>query len=235
MKPLPQIVGSAKGVVFDLFHTLTARESTWSAHPMTHAMLGVAREKWERQLFESSRFRLTGVERNPERIIETMARAINPAIEDEIVRLAVANRMDRFAKALVNIPPPNLAMLARLGRKGIKLGLVSNADAGEIHAWSRSPLREHFQSVVISCEVGLVKPDPQIFLRCLDELGLPATECVYVGDGGADELRAARTLGFTTVMVAGVIRELWPDKIPQRAKDADFVIEEPAELWPEGN
>jgi hypothetical protein len=33
-------------------------------------------------------------------------------------------------------------------------------------------------------------------------------------------------------MVRGVIRELWPDRISDRRKDADFVIQDPIELLP---
>ncbi len=233
MTPAQQSVHSAKGVVFDLFHTLTARESTWSEHPMTHAMLGVPRAVWEEQLFEASRVRLTGQERDPRKIIASMARAIKPDISDEVIHAAVANRLDRFTKALVHIPAANLAMLAKLRQRGTKLGLVSNADAGEIQAWDHSPLRAHFHSTVFSCDVGHLKPEPKIFHHCLAELKLQAADCVFVGDGGSGELTAARQLGFTTIMVAGVIRELWPEKIPGRAREAHFMVEEVSELLPE--
>ncbi|HVU37129.1 MAG TPA: HAD-IA family hydrolase [Opitutales bacterium] len=220
-------------MVFDLFHTLTARESTWSAGPMTYAMLGVPREAWERQLFETSRARLTGLEREPRKIVEGLARAINPGIEDSVIERAVANRLTRFAGSLTHIPPANLSVLTKLRRAGRKLGLISNADASEIQAWPQSPLREHFHSAVFSCEVGLLKPEPPIYLHCLEALGLPASECVYVADGSVGELTAARALGFTTVMIAGVIREIWPEKIAGRAREADFMIEELTELLPE--
>jgi hypothetical protein len=36
------------------------------------------------------------------------------------------------------------------------------------------PLDERFDAVVISCEVGLSKPDPRIYQLCLDRLGLAA-------------------------------------------------------------
>jgi len=233
MNPVQQSVHTAKGAVFDLFHTLTARESTWSANPMTYAMLGVSKEAWEKQLFETSRFRLMGTERDPRKIVETMARAINPAIEDAVVRTAVENRLDRFARSLTHIPGTNLETLARLRQGGRKLGLISNADYSEILAWDRSPLREYFPSAVFSCEVGLIKPEPLIYLHCLNQLGLKASECVYVADGSFGELAAAKALGFTTIMIAGVIREIWPEKIGSRAREADFMIEELPELLPD--
>jgi putative hydrolase of the HAD superfamily len=232
MQTLPQTLISARGIVFDLYHTLTARESQWSTGPMTYQMLGVTREQWENQLFETSRFRLAGEERDPFQIVARMARAIDPSIADDLIIRVVRNRLERFAGALKNIPPANVALMGALRARSIKLGLVSNADAMEIDAWKESPLANCFDSTVFSCEVGLVKPEPAIFLHCLAALGLKPHECLFVGDGGSNELRAARSLGFTTVMVAGVIRDHWPDRIESRARDADFLIEDPVELLP---
>jgi FMN phosphatase YigB (HAD superfamily) len=80
--------------------------------------------------------------------------------------------------------------------------------------------------------VGLAKPEPEIFEYCLNELRLKPADCIYVADGSFNELTAARSLGFTTVMVAGVIREIWPEKILGRAKEAHYMIEELVELLP---
>lgn len=54
---------------------------------------------------------------------------------------------------------------------------------------------------------------------------MSAAEAVFVGDGGSNELQEARDAGMTAIMVVGLIRELWPDEIPSRRKQADFVIE----------
>jgi hypothetical protein len=44
------------------------------------------------------------------------------------------------------------------------------------------------------------------------------------------ELEGARQLGITTVMITGIIKEIWPDKIEERKRHADFVIEKLSEL-----
>lgn len=226
-------VSSAKGIVFDLFHTLTARESEFSDVPFTYQALGVPREAWERQLFASSRFRLAGEERDHFTFISRMARSIDPSISDEVIAHAVSNRSNRFAETLHKIPAENVTLLKSLRSHSIKLGLVSNADCGEVSSWKSSPLAPHFDSTVFSCYAGHVKPEPEIFLHCLDELGLRAQDCLFVGDGGSQELAAARRLGFTTIMVTGIIQELWPDKIEERARDAEFVVEFPIDILPE--
>jgi len=62
-------------------------------------------------------------------------------------------------------------------------------------------------------------------------LNSSAVESVFIGDGGSNELAGAQNCGLTTVMVAGVIREWWPDKavaqskFAARSQFADFQVE----------
>ena len=232
MEKLHQAVRSARGVVFDLFHTLTAREADRSSSPFTYELLGLTREAWEKQLFESSRFRWVGEVRDPFQIVARLARAIDPSITDAAIHAALPSRMERFAEALATIPRSNIDLLAGLRRHRRRLGLISNADGIDIHNWKNSPLAGCFDSTVFSCDVGLMKPEPEIFMHCLNELGLKAEECLFAGDGGSSELAAARSLGFTTVMVAGIVRERWPQKVESLARDAVFIVENPIEMLP---
>jgi putative hydrolase of the HAD superfamily len=75
-----------------------------------------------------------------------------------------------------------------------------------------------------------VKPERRIYEISLEQLGSTPEESVFIGDGGSRELEGAKELGITTLFIAGVIRELWPDKIETRKKIADFSIEELPEL-----
>jgi HAD superfamily hydrolase (TIGR01509 family) len=52
--------------------------------------------------------------------------------------------------------------------------------------------------VVISCEVGVSKPDPRIYQLCLDRLGLPAAETLFVDDR-ADNIEGAARIGLRTL------------------------------------
>lgn len=56
-----KVVAERRAVIFDLFHTLTALESTWSEdRRLTHEMLSVSKHAWDEQLHERSTERLTG-------------------------------------------------------------------------------------------------------------------------------------------------------------------------------
>jgi len=56
--------------------------------------------------------------------------------------------------------------------------------------------------VVISCEVGLSKPDPRIYQLCLDRLGLAAPATLFVDDR-ADNVEAAARVGLQTLHFEG--------------------------------
>jgi putative hydrolase of the HAD superfamily len=206
-------------------------ESTWGVGlPMTCEMLGVSHQDWDEQLLVHSRDRLAGLRTEPLDIIRTMAQAIDPAISEERIRAATQNRMIRFAAALRDIPQQNLAVLERLKSQGKLLALLSNADAMEVEAWDATAAARLFDVTVISCRVGLVKPEPAIYELCLRELGVTADEAAFVGDGGSDELQGARDVGMTTIMVTGVMNSLWPDRVTARLHQADYVIEGLSEL-----
>lgn len=214
-----------RGVIFDLFHTLTGLESEWSDLPLTSEVLSIDRRTWDQVTTMKSRRRLTGEQREPYLIVREMAHEVDPTIPDERIRAAAGIRVRRFQDALRRIPGANVAMLKRLRGAGLRLGLVSNADAMEVASWKGCPLTGLFDSEVFSCEAGLVKPEPAIYRKCLDELGLQAGECMFVGDGGSNELAGAKEVGLTTVFVSGVIAELWPERIPQRIKGSDHHLE----------
>jgi putative hydrolase of the HAD superfamily len=229
---LHAVVTSKQAILFDLFHTLTALESTWSPGPMTHQLLGVSKEAWNEQLQEQSRARLAGQMRDPVTIIRTMAHAIDPGICESTIAAAVKNRVERFAGALLRVPQETLGVLSSLRRRGKSLGLISNADCMEVAGWDGSPLAPLFDSVIFSCRVGWVKPERQVYQACMSALEVVPEQCVFVGDGGTHELEGAKKLGIVTVMVTGIIRELWPESIGERKKHADFVIENLSELLP---
>ncbi len=225
-----QAVERAEAVLFDLFHTLTSIEAVKPLGRPTHEILGVSREAWLEQVFGDSRGRLTGKVRDPLTMMRIMAHSIDPAIPDNTIEEATLSRARRFHRALTQMPGATRDTLAGLKARGKKLGLVSNADAMEIAAWGESPVAGFFDCVVFSCDVGYAKPEREIYEVCLGKLGVGPDEAVFVGDGGSDELQGAKAIGLTTVMMVGVIREMWPERIEPRLSYADFVIDRLDEL-----
>lgn len=124
-----------------------------------------------------------------------------------------------------DIPSANVAMLRRLRKAGLKLALLGNADVPDVAAYRGSALAGLFDVELFSCESGCAKPDTEIYHTCLQALGLGASDCIFVGDGGSDEIAGAKAVGLRTVFVSGVIAELWPERIAPRIAAADHHVE----------
>jgi epoxide hydrolase-like predicted phosphatase len=81
------------------------------------------------------------------------------------------------------------SLVTRAHAAGIRTGLLSNSWGNE---YDRSDWHEMFDAVVISGEVGMRKPEPEIFELALDRIGLPAGECVFVDDMAHNVVAAER-------------------------------------------
>ena len=90
--------------------------------------------------------------------------------------------------------------VAAVLKKYYRLALLSN----DVSEWSKY-LREKFKInkffdvIVISGDVKIMKPDPQIFIHTLNELGQPASECIYIDDRRKN-LITANSLGIDTIL-----------------------------------
>ncbi len=93
---------------------------------------------------------------------------------------------------------------------GYKTALLSNSWG--VTGYPRARFKELFDVVVISAEVGMRKPQPEIFALTVDRLGVPPERCVFVDDHPG-HLKAALEQGITTVLhrsPADTIAELEP-------------------------
>lgn len=81
--------------------------------------------------------------------------------------------------------------------------LVSNfTDSGYLHRTLRKfGLESYFDSIVVSDAVGWRKPHPRIFKNFLDSLHIEPEEAVYVGDDLDADIRGARDMGITAVLI----------------------------------
>ena len=98
---------------------------------------------------------------------------------------------------------PDEAMLGRAAcrpRGRVRTGLISNSmGAGR---YDRDSFPELFDGVVISGDVGLHKPQPEIFLLGCERVGLEPAECVFVDDL-RENCEGAEAVGMTAVLHRG--------------------------------
>jgi putative hydrolase of the HAD superfamily len=59
-----------------------------------------------------------------------------------------------------------------------------------------------FDVVIVSCEVGLCKPDPAIYRTCIEQLGVPPALTLFVDDR-MENLDGAEAVGLRTFHFTG--------------------------------
>ena len=98
---------------------------------------------------------------------------------------------------------PETAMIEALPKAragGVKTGLISNSwGRGR---YDRDAFGKLFDGVVISGEVGLYKPQPEIFHLGAERIGLEPADCVFVDDL-AENCEGAEAVGMTAVLHRG--------------------------------
>ena len=133
-------------------------------------------------------------------------------LEDEALSTCLRLRTDFTRRALVPRAGA-IETLDELERRGFKRGLISVCSSDVEEVWDETELAGHLDDVVLSCTVGLSKPDPRIYELACDNLGVSPSDCLFVGDGANDELAGAERVGIRAVCVLppGRSEPLWPE------------------------
>jgi putative hydrolase of the HAD superfamily len=126
-----------------------------------------------------------------------------PQFEDELAaRLSERTGRSVQARGLLSRmfaefthAPAMSSLVLRVKRAGFRTGLLSNSWGNE---YPREGWDEMFDAIVISGEVGMRKPEPEIFAHALELLGVRADEAVFVDDL-LPNVEAARGLGLVAV------------------------------------
>lgn len=91
-----------------------------------------------------------------------------------------------------------LEVVNRLRQRGLTTVLITNMNT--FHA---QYIRQHYPELmssfdykIISCEEGIVKPNPEAWVRPLDRIGLKAEECVFIDDHPPN-IKVACSLGIS--------------------------------------
>jgi putative hydrolase of the HAD superfamily len=101
-----------------------------------------------------------------------------------------------FVGSLRFEPAPSAeATIRALTKRGLRLAVVANWDCGLHRILAELGLAPLFDAVVASADIGVEKPDPQIFRVALDRLGVDASRALHVGDEPVDE-QGARAAGM---------------------------------------
>lgn len=85
--------------------------------------------------------------------------------------------------------------LACLRARGVRTALISNWDTRLRRTLGQLGLTSAFDTILISGEEGVEKPDAEIFIRAAERLKVPAGRSLMVGDDPISDVAGARSVG----------------------------------------
>ena len=132
----------------------------------------------------------------------------------------------RARAGVLELSPGALDVLVALRERGCKLGLVTNGFAATHHdKIDRLGLRDRMDAFFIADEVGMIKPDPQLYRHACHVLGSEPARTAMVGDRYARDILGAHEVGLFTVLV-----DVHAIPIPQYGPRPDAVISSISEV-----
>ncbi|GIM93715.1 HAD family hydrolase [Paractinoplanes toevensis] len=129
------------------------------------------------------------------RDVFTRTIALLPDIAPELIAALYAVLPDQWT-----VFDDTLPVLRELKARGVKIAVLSNIGLDIRGCLERAGVADLIDAVVLSFEVGLVKPDPAIFAHVLKQLDVRAGETLMVGDSPRDDIGGV-SLGIRTLIL----------------------------------
>ncbi|MBL7254714.1 HAD family hydrolase [Paractinoplanes lichenicola] len=203
-----------RAVVFDFFGTLTRSVQRGPQHAEIARSLGADPEAVRGVLDRTFRARARGRYGSAEATLRWVIEQAGGHPRTDQVRAGVPLRVDAL-KADTRLRADAVSALAAIKRRGLSTALISDC-THELPAFLPSlPVAPLLDATIYSVRLGVCKPDPRIYLAACEQLDVPPSECLYVGDGGSHELTGAAAVGMTPVRLAA------PDLVNHLVFDAD--------------
>lgn len=190
-----------RAVLFDFFGTLTEAVARGPWHAAIARRLGCDPAAFTEVLDRSFTTRSRGVFGTAEATLRWVCDQLGADPPTDRLRAAVRARL-AAVWADAQLRPDAVGALAEVRRRGLRTGLVS--DCGyELPAFlPQLPVAPLLDACVYSVDVGECKPHPAMYAAACRRLGVAPEHCLYIGDGGSQELTGAAAAGMYPVRLA---------------------------------
>ncbi|MDF2589992.1 MAG: hydrolase superfamily [Anaerocolumna sp.] len=216
-----------RAVIFDMFETLiTHYQSPLYFGTQMAIDAGIPEDRFK-ALWHPTEYDRTIGKLTLEKSLEIILRE-NNCYSETLFKTIVDNRIAAKKECFKHLHTEIIPMLSTLKKRGFLIGLISNCFSEEAEVIRSSELFPYFDAIYLSYEQGIQKPEVEIFQRCMDDLSVKAEECIYVGDGGSEELETARKLGMVALQAAWYLQEGTTQ--PSKRKHDFFQLEKPSEV-----
>lgn len=218
-----------QAVIFDLFETLITE---WGHKKYTKsemcADLGINRDAFDQAWENQEEARYLG-EVSFLESLSYVCEQCGVKADTMLLSRMLDQRIKTKSECFNHVLPDVLQLLSALKSMGLRLAIVSNCSDEEVVGIEQSKIHPFFDSIILSYEVKLQKPNVHIYQEAARSLGVALEHCVFVGDGGSHELEGAQRAGMTAIQAKWYTNQHpWKrDSIP-----GFLVAEEPLEVLP---
>ncbi|MFT4553184.1 MAG: putative hydrolase of the HAD superfamily [Chlamydiales bacterium] len=91
------------------------------------------------------------------------------------------------------------ALVSNLRSRGFQTAILSNVHKAQANRIKEHGMYDGFEPVLLSCDLGLRKPDPDIFKHLLNSIGAKFQNCIFI-DNKMTNIEAARELGIEGIV-----------------------------------
>ncbi|MEO1285701.1 MAG: HAD-IA family hydrolase [Pseudomonadota bacterium] len=193
---LPTIFDGIEAVCFDAFGTLVEITDKQQAfRPMFKALTPDKRRELKHRLMREDRPftdwpEALGVEVDPYVLLDVLNRQLGEMLS-------------------VEMRPGMADIWARLRADGLRLAVCSNLASDYVQTLQgKLPNRPDVE--VLSCKVGAIKPEPEIYAKVLDGLRIEAGRVLFVGDRPRADIEGPRAVGMKAIHVDELVAVMFP-------------------------
>jgi putative hydrolase of the HAD superfamily len=193
-----------RAVVFDLFGTLVqgwGQQTATAKSTEIAELLGAPVGAFLQLMRETYTIRASGDLGDPAEMLERLCGMIGVRPDPAGLARAAEWRVTQFFEALREPRPEVRSLLAVLRDRSIRVGMISDCSAETPLLWERLVWPRPIQVPLFSWSEGIRKPAPRLYRRVCALLEVDAADCLYVGDGGSQELSGAERAGMQAVRI----------------------------------
>lgn len=186
-----------KAIIFDLFETLVTEANSVKMTSFKIAeMLKVPYDEYKKLVSGLRNSRYRGDYPNFSDVLIYVFTTLDLHYDIDLIKSIAAERETCKSQCFCNISNEIIYMLNELKKRNLKLILVSNASREEIKEFYNCKLAAYFDEVIFSYEIGYIKPEPEIYNEACNRIGVMPENCIFIGDGGSNELTGAENIGM---------------------------------------
>jgi putative hydrolase of the HAD superfamily len=135
---------------------------------------------------------------------QTYWQAVARDTEAHFTPQQIEQLMEQDAAMWMDLNQAMVAWIPKIKQAGLKLGILSNMGYGVLgYIRPRFEWLDQFDHLTWSCELGVVKPDPAIYLHTLKKLQAPPQQTLFI-DNLEKNIVAAESVGLQALLFTHV-------------------------------